>query len=330
MKTGIYIIRNLDNNKVYIGQSTDVTARLTAHKGHLKAGNHPNTYLQRAYDSHNGHFSFKLLEECPEESLDEREVFWIDYYHSIDRDRGYNRETGGHAGKHWCDESREQRSGRGNPMYGKKHSQEFVEYIRMKNRASSDKLTEADVIDIKKRLIAKETQAEISRRYGVKVSTINKIAVGANWDWVAPELNEAIISLLPSNTKGKRNQILIDSFKSGKTVEECAKIAGCGLCLAYTVLSPYIDAEKAKRTALIKDVQQDFKLGLSKEEIMRKYGISKTSYVRYTTDLYNERKRRAISEVHRLRKSGMMVKDIAEKLGLHRTTVTAYLKLESW
>lgn len=330
MKTGIYIIRNLENNKVYIGQSTDVTERLRNHKRLLKKGSHPNTYLQRAFDSHSGRFSFKILEECSEELLDKREVYWIDHYHSVDRNFGYNRETGGHIGKHWCDESREQRSGEGNPMFGKKHNPEFVEYIRMKNRASSDKLTEADVLDIKKRLIAKETQSDISKIYGVSISTINKIAVGINWSWVAPELNEAMIASLPSNSKEARDKVLIDAFKSGKTVSECAKIANCGNYVAYSVLSPYIKAEDDKRLALIENVRQDFLRGMTKKEIMQKHNISSTSYIRYTTDLYNEQKRQTISEVHRLREYGMMVKDIAEKLGLHRTTVTAYLKLESW
>lgn len=329
MKTGIYIIRNLDNGKVYIGQSTDMKRRLMHHKRALMRGEHPNSFMQRSYDAHDGHFSFKVLEECSEDALDERERYWITYFDSMNRDRGYNRESGGHEGRHWSDESKEKRSGKGNPMYGKKQSPEFVEFIKMRNRASSDKLTESDVMSIKKLIIAGETQKAIGDRFGVTISTINKIATLHNWDWVAPELNDAMLARIPSNSKESRNEKLIEAFNSGKTVEEAAKIAGCGNSVAYGILSPLIKQKENDRKQLIADVRAGFVSGMSKEAIMCKYGISKTSYVRYTSDLYNERKQKQIDQVRRLRSSGMMVKDIAEKLGLHRTTVTEYCKTES-
>ena len=326
MKTGIYIIRNLDNGKVYIGQSTDIAQRLRHHKRMLSKGEHPNSLMQRSYDAHDGHFSFKVLEECTEDLLDERERFWIAYYDSMNRARGYNRESGGHEGKHWNEDSKEKRSGEGNPMYGKKHSPDFVEFIKMRNRASSDKLTESDVMSIKKLIIAGETQKAIGDRFGVTISTINKSATLHNWDWVAPELNDAMLASIPSNSKEFRNEKLIEAFNSGKTVDEAAKIAGCGKCVAYKILSPLIEQKENSRKQLIEDVRADFVSGMSKEDIMNKHGISQTSYVRYTTDLYNDRKQKQIEEVRRLRASGMLVKDIAQKLGLHRTTVTEYCK----
>lgn len=326
MKTGIYIIRNLDNGKVYIGQSTDIAQRLRHHKRMLLKGEHPNSLMQRSYDAHGGRFSFKILEACEEAQLDERERYWISYYDSMNRDRGYNRESGGHDGKHWSEDSKEKRSGEGNPMFGKKQSPEFVEFIKMRNRASSDKLTESDVISIKKLIIAGETQKDIGDRFGVTISTVNKIATLHNWDWVAPELNDAMLASIPSNSKEFKNEKLMEAFNSGKTVEEAAKIAGCGKYVAYKILSPLIEQKENSRKQLIEDVRVDFVSGMSKEDIMNKHGISQTSYVRYTTDLYNDRKQKQIEEVRRLRASGMLVKDIAQKLGLHRTTVTEYCK----
>jgi len=330
MKIGIYIIRNLENGKVYIGQSTDLMRRLREHKRMLKKGEHPNTLLQRSYNAHDGRFSFKVLEECPESLLDEREVYWISHFDAMDREHGYNRESGGHEGKRWGEESKENRSGVGNPMYGKKHSDEFVEFIRMKNRASSDKLTESNVIDIKRRIVKGERQADIAKDYEVTISTINKIATLHNWDWVAPELNDAVLASIPANSKEVRNQKLLDAYRAGMTVGQCAKVAGCGRLVAYSMLADEIAKRESEREALIENVRADFLAGMSKRAIMAKYSISSTSYIRYTTDLYNEQKSKMIAEVHRLRASGMMVKDIAKELGLHRTTVTEYSKLESW
>ena len=38
-------------------------------------------------------FSFEVIEECGRESLNDREIYWIDFYHS--REYGYNMTRGG-------------------------------------------------------------------------------------------------------------------------------------------------------------------------------------------------------------------------------------------
>lgn len=98
MKSGIYIIKNTHNGKVYIGQSLDVRKRIATHKRLLRDGKHPNSYLQRAYDAAKGEMEFGVLEWCAAEMLDEREIFWIASYDAMNRERGYNRESGGASG----------------------------------------------------------------------------------------------------------------------------------------------------------------------------------------------------------------------------------------
>ena len=46
MKSGIYIIRNLINNKVYVGKSKNVKQRKNAHFSALKLNKHNNQHLQ--------------------------------------------------------------------------------------------------------------------------------------------------------------------------------------------------------------------------------------------------------------------------------------------
>lgn len=53
MKSGIYIIKNNHDGKVYIGQSVDIKRRINHHKRQLIKGVHKNTYLQRAYNLYN-------------------------------------------------------------------------------------------------------------------------------------------------------------------------------------------------------------------------------------------------------------------------------------
>lgn len=77
----IYIIINAKSNKVYIGQAQDVSKRWQHHRATLRGGYHRNRYLQRAWDKYGEKaFSFKILEYCSIEQLDEREQHYLDIY----------------------------------------------------------------------------------------------------------------------------------------------------------------------------------------------------------------------------------------------------------
>jgi len=76
---GIYIIRNLVNNKVYIGQSIDIKRRWGEHKRKYKQeSERKDSYLYKAmYKYGVDAFSFDILEECDKEKLNEREIYYI-------------------------------------------------------------------------------------------------------------------------------------------------------------------------------------------------------------------------------------------------------------
>ena len=92
---GIYKITNLINNKCYIGQSIDINRRFSSHKSYkLKNSDYPLYQAFRKYGVEN--FSFEVIEECSIAALDEREIYWIDYFDSYYH--GYNQTTGGNSG----------------------------------------------------------------------------------------------------------------------------------------------------------------------------------------------------------------------------------------
>lgn len=92
--TGIYMIRNKLNGKVYIGQTIDIDNRWMQHRSRLKCENHENKHLQSAYNLYGQDaFEYILLEECNKFELDEREKFYIEFYDSYDN--GYNQDIGG-------------------------------------------------------------------------------------------------------------------------------------------------------------------------------------------------------------------------------------------
>ena len=97
----IYKIINQVNGKIYIGQTRKtLQERMDAHI--KKASEHPNRYLYDAMN-HYGYdnFSIILIEECPDDQLDQQEIYWIDYYNSTNHEIGYNLTLGGDGGNTW-------------------------------------------------------------------------------------------------------------------------------------------------------------------------------------------------------------------------------------
>ncbi len=86
----IYIIQNNFNNKVYIGQTTKTIEE--RYKQHLSCKD--NSAIHQSMRKHGiENFYVSKIEECPNEKLNEREVYWIKYYNSYKN--GYNMTEGG-------------------------------------------------------------------------------------------------------------------------------------------------------------------------------------------------------------------------------------------
>lgn len=94
-KSGIYLIRNLINNKIYIGKSKNIYKRLHQHLYDFKNKRKKSTndyLLSSWYKYGKDNFDYEVLEylELNEQILTERELYWIDFYNSTSRNIGYN------------------------------------------------------------------------------------------------------------------------------------------------------------------------------------------------------------------------------------------------
>jgi group I intron endonuclease len=93
-KSGIYCIKNLINNKVYIGKSMNIYGRILNHINLLNRESlNENRYLIRSWKKYGrDNFQYIVLEylDKDESLLKGRELYWMLYYKSTTRKYGYN------------------------------------------------------------------------------------------------------------------------------------------------------------------------------------------------------------------------------------------------
>ena len=91
---GIYSITNVENNKMYIGQSSNIEWRWKHHVSDLRYNRHHNKHLQSSWNKYGeSAFIFNVIEECDTKELDTREIYWIETYDTYNS--GYNLDKGG-------------------------------------------------------------------------------------------------------------------------------------------------------------------------------------------------------------------------------------------
>ena len=95
----IYKITNTINNKVYIGQTTKtIEKRFTQHKNNSNKEYFSQIVLYKAFNKYGiENFKCEEIEKVPNNKLDEREKYWIEFYDSYFN--GYNSTLGGRAVK---------------------------------------------------------------------------------------------------------------------------------------------------------------------------------------------------------------------------------------
>jgi group I intron endonuclease len=130
----IYLTTNKMNGKKYIGMCKNTHGKTYIGSGKL---------LKEAIKKYGiENFERIILQECETfEELSDAEKFWIEKYNAVEDKNFYNLTSGGFGGnsdyvkEYWSNFSKEERkicrnwsrrdvSGKNNPMYGKKHSEE--------------------------------------------------------------------------------------------------------------------------------------------------------------------------------------------------------------
>lgn len=76
---GIYLIRNVINNHIYVGQSVNIKKRWINHKMLLRNNKHSSIHLQRAWTLYGeSSFDFQVIYLCDKVLLIDAEQYWMD------------------------------------------------------------------------------------------------------------------------------------------------------------------------------------------------------------------------------------------------------------
>ena len=159
--TGIYKITNKINGHAYIGYAKDIEERW---KEHIRASKNDtrqaSKLLYLAFNKYGiDNFNFEVIEQCSLEQLQEREIYWIEYFDTFNN--GYNMTKGGDGGY----------------IVGEHNPRAIV--------------TEEDVRFIRQQYANGASKIEVYRTYFSNLLTYNGFAAiwqGKKWTHIMPEV----------------------------------------------------------------------------------------------------------------------------------------------
>lgn len=132
--SGIYLIKCIKNNAIYIGSAIDLYNRKSRHFSMLKKQIHPNPYLQNSFNKYGfENFTFEILEIIEDiNNLILKEQEWINKYSLINTTLfNIRKEAKSNLGIKISEQGKINIK---NALIGRKHSEETKNKIREKNK----------------------------------------------------------------------------------------------------------------------------------------------------------------------------------------------------
>lgn len=159
MKNVIYKIRNVINDKFYVGSTVDSRKRFWAHRKALRLGNHDCIYLQRAWDKYGEDcFKFEIVEQLSsKEELYPAEQKWLDEH--FGKEYCYN--VAAHADSPMRDAS---------PEFRAKHAQIMRDYYSENSHPREGLKHDAATLEMMSQNRKGKHAGENHYRYGKTVS----------------------------------------------------------------------------------------------------------------------------------------------------------------
>lgn len=158
VRSGVYAIKNVIDEKRYVGSSVDMRARFVHHRSSLRRNKHHSVKLQNAWNLHGeDNFVLEILETVEDHSkLKDAEQKWINCYKSFEKGIGYNVSCTAENGNRGVKQTPEFIEKRISPLRGRKKSPEE----RAKHSAAQKGVKRGPMSDI-----SKARKSESMKRY---------------------------------------------------------------------------------------------------------------------------------------------------------------------
>jgi group I intron endonuclease len=310
-KSGIYCIENKFNNKKYIGQARDLNKREYEHLRGLKGNYHFNNYLQKAFNKYSQKgFEFKVIEECREELLDEKEMFYIEKFNTMDKTKGYNLRAGGHKprlseiSKSKISSTRIQRIKEGQIVLGGyKYTEEQKEKIskskyefyknnpKFKEGLSELKATISieEIKKIKTMLYMDMDINEIADITEVGINIITHIDQGNTFQHILPKLNYYIKNRYVINKQRQISKVLKE-YREGLTYSQIASNNNIHIRTAIRI----VQGHKTQFDEQMRDKATSYELNKKHNMVRRMY---KNGWTTVKISKHYKMSRNTISEI---------------------------------
>jgi len=295
------MIKNIINNKVYIGQSKELHKRFKRHINELKNNNHHSVHLQRAWNKYNEeNFVFEIIEYCTEDGLNEKEIYWINYYNACNYNNGYNNKEGGSHGK-YSEESKRKMSestkgqkcpeylkdyfsklysGEGNPMYGRS-GELSPNYGKFTSEETRKKISEAN----KGKIITEEQKEKISNSLkGRFIGELNPFYGKQHSEETKQYLREINIGkIISQETRNKQSVARKGKKHSIESKEKMRELKLKDKNPFYN--KTHSDEQKEKWSKerrkydeeIVIQIRSDINNGMSNNDLIYKYNITKST-----------------------------------------------------
>lgn len=217
--SGIYLIRNTINNKLYVGQSVNIIDRWRHHKWHLKNNKHANIHLQRAWNIDTEQsFEFSILYTCEptQELLCEAEQYFMTL---LTPEYNFCPVAGSTAGVSPSEETRRKIS---EATKGKPKSEETKQRMKENWKNNKEKLLAA------RKPITEETKQKMSEAHSGENHHFYGITGEANPNFGkkrSDEFSERMSKLHKGETKSKEHRQKISNTLKGVPLSEERKQA---------------------------------------------------------------------------------------------------------
>lgn len=265
---GIYKITS-PSDKIYIGQSKDITKRYKTYRKYNEPKQRRLYYsvLKYGWENH----KFEIIEECSIELLNKRERYWQDYYDVLNKEKGLN-----------CNLT---------------NTKQLPRIVSLETKKQVAKTSLEDCLIIWDLYISGKTTSEIQKIFStVDSKVLWKIKSGTHWvnEYLSNQgiLYDDYKHLIKTYNLSKKDEedILNLYYKDGLTVKEIIKIYNSSTKVIGNILK--ITKRRRKSKVILQyDLNNNFiKEWISSKEIENHLGFNKSNINHAATSKYKNYK----------------------------------------